>query len=317
MNKAYPFGMIQPGRKYSVANTQYRYSINGQEKESEINENITTALYWEYDSRIGRRWNIDPKGTAGQSPYACFSNSPINRVDIYGDKDSTVTMPNGGTMLLPDGAKITQVLNSKTMQLIGGGTVYVQQGSVSAFEFKGDTYEARWRAEDGSFAGYAKNGISGQEAPSLTYANSSLVETHIELTKPSTKEAGKVFTAGMSASATTAELPPVAAIGAATTTVLTSLAFLGSSMLIVTTVQNMNLTFPVISTGGYVFAGKTLNDLVPGSVKRSPSWNDGYGYKTPEEIKELAKSGDKVEQKMKKLWEQAERLLEKNRNKRK
>ena len=49
-----------PGRKYQQGNSNYRYSINGQEKESELNENITTAEFWEYDSRIVRRWNVDP-----------------------------------------------------------------------------------------------------------------------------------------------------------------------------------------------------------------------------------------------------------------
>jgi hypothetical protein len=55
-----------PGREYS-SNNFYRYSINGQEKEIELNKNITTATFWEYDSRIGRRWNLDPKPTTGVS----------------------------------------------------------------------------------------------------------------------------------------------------------------------------------------------------------------------------------------------------------
>jgi len=77
--------MVQPGRKYQTGTASYRYSINGQEKDSELNENITTALYWEYDSRIGRRWNIDPVVKPWESPYSCFNNSPIIFVDIDGD----------------------------------------------------------------------------------------------------------------------------------------------------------------------------------------------------------------------------------------
>jgi hypothetical protein len=76
--------MLQPLRKYS-AGTDYRYSFNGQEKESEINENITTALYWEYDSRIGRRWNIDPVVKNSLSPYSVLDNSPIRFFDVNGD----------------------------------------------------------------------------------------------------------------------------------------------------------------------------------------------------------------------------------------
>jgi LysM repeat protein len=84
-NDYYPFGMMMPGRKYSQPSAKYRYSINGQEKESDLNENITSALYWEYDSRIGRRWNADPVVKEYESPYSCFSNNPILSTDILGD----------------------------------------------------------------------------------------------------------------------------------------------------------------------------------------------------------------------------------------
>ena len=85
-NDYYPFGMSMPGRIYQAnANSNYRYSINGQEKTPEIAPNTTTALYWEYDARIGRRWNIDPKPNIGFSPYAVFEDNPIWRNDILGD----------------------------------------------------------------------------------------------------------------------------------------------------------------------------------------------------------------------------------------
>lgn len=37
----------------------YRYAFNGQERDDEIagQGNIMTAEYWEYDARLGRRWN--------------------------------------------------------------------------------------------------------------------------------------------------------------------------------------------------------------------------------------------------------------------
>jgi hypothetical protein len=77
--------MVMPGRKYLHGTSTYRYSINGQEKESELNDNITNALYWEYDSRIVRRWNIDPKQKIEESPFLCFSGNPIWFSDILGD----------------------------------------------------------------------------------------------------------------------------------------------------------------------------------------------------------------------------------------
>ena len=47
--------------------------------------NSYTAQFWEYDSRIGRRWNLDPRPTVGMSLYATFNNSPIGLIDRFGD----------------------------------------------------------------------------------------------------------------------------------------------------------------------------------------------------------------------------------------
>jgi hypothetical protein len=82
--------MVMPGRIFSpIAGNRYRYSINGQEKSDEIAPNTTTAKYWEYDSRITRRWNIDPKGKIGESPYLVFGGNPIGYSDPFGDSSGT------------------------------------------------------------------------------------------------------------------------------------------------------------------------------------------------------------------------------------
>ncbi len=83
-NDYYPFGMLQPGRSYSAA-TSYRYGFNGQEKSTELHDNSYTAEYWEYDSRIGRRWNTDPVEKPNISPYAVLGSNPILFVDTRGD----------------------------------------------------------------------------------------------------------------------------------------------------------------------------------------------------------------------------------------
>jgi len=81
-------GMMMKGRNYQAGTSSYRYSINGQEVEFDLNKNITSALYWEYDSRIGRRWNVDPLTShhkqIGLSPYNAFSNNPIQYFDPKG-----------------------------------------------------------------------------------------------------------------------------------------------------------------------------------------------------------------------------------------
>ncbi len=83
-NDYYPFGMQQPGRKFNAGN--YRYGFNGQEKSPEIyaGGNSMTAEFWQYDARVGRRWNIDPIVKIHESPYATFANNPIWFADKYG-----------------------------------------------------------------------------------------------------------------------------------------------------------------------------------------------------------------------------------------
>lgn len=81
----YPFGMLQPGRCFN--GNYYRFGFNGQEKTDEINgsSNHNTALFWEYDTRLGRRWNLDPNPQISISDYASFANNPILFTDLLGD----------------------------------------------------------------------------------------------------------------------------------------------------------------------------------------------------------------------------------------
>jgi hypothetical protein len=81
----YAFGMAMPGRSYQ-SSISYRYGMNGQEKDLEIFEGAMTAEFWEYDTRLGRRWNLDPKSTVGVGDYACFLDNPIEYADPNGDK---------------------------------------------------------------------------------------------------------------------------------------------------------------------------------------------------------------------------------------
>jgi hypothetical protein len=57
------------------------------EKDDEVsgNGNSYTATYWQYDSRLGRRWNVDPVNKAYLSSYCSFGNNPIVFVDPNGD----------------------------------------------------------------------------------------------------------------------------------------------------------------------------------------------------------------------------------------
>ena len=109
-----PFGSVMLGRDFR--GEKYRYSINGQIKIDEISGsgNHTTALFWEYDTRLGRRWNLDPIVKPWESSYGCFFNNPIRIVDPFG-ADGYVDEK--GNHLGDDGNKKsheTRVINADT-----------------------------------------------------------------------------------------------------------------------------------------------------------------------------------------------------------
>jgi len=82
----YAFGQQQPGRTWQGTAEGYRYSHNSHEKEDALFKGAQSAEYWMYDSRIGRRWEMDPIMDETMSPYACFANSPIFYDDPEGLK---------------------------------------------------------------------------------------------------------------------------------------------------------------------------------------------------------------------------------------
>jgi hypothetical protein len=86
-------------------NDGYRFGYNGQEKVDEIAGagNHTTAEFWEYDTRLGRRWNRDPVVKPWESSYACFANNPIWYSDVNGDDPATPLVEDHNEAPLIDG----------------------------------------------------------------------------------------------------------------------------------------------------------------------------------------------------------------------
>ncbi|MCU0423440.1 MAG: DUF6443 domain-containing protein [Bacteroidia bacterium] len=87
-NNYYPFHSAM--QSFSVANTNsYPYGgANGQMKDDEVFKGAYTAEFWQYDSRLGRRWNMDPVVKEQESPFAVFANNSNWFIDLNGD-DST------------------------------------------------------------------------------------------------------------------------------------------------------------------------------------------------------------------------------------
>ena len=65
----------------------YRYFFNGQEADNEVLGKWVSlsAEFWQYDTRLGRRWNVDPVFKEYESPYACFAGNPVWFADPKGD----------------------------------------------------------------------------------------------------------------------------------------------------------------------------------------------------------------------------------------
>jgi RHS repeat-associated protein len=84
------FGSIMEGRSYEGdTSLRYRFGFNTQEKDDEVygKGNVTTAEFWEYDARLGRRWNLDPIIKPDISLYSVFGNKPIVMIDPDGKTD--------------------------------------------------------------------------------------------------------------------------------------------------------------------------------------------------------------------------------------
>jgi RHS repeat-associated protein len=83
----YPFGMMEPGRKYSTG-SGYRYGFNGKENDSEVKGEGNQQDYGMriYDNRLGRFLSVDPitKQYPWLTPYQFASNRPIDGIDLDG-----------------------------------------------------------------------------------------------------------------------------------------------------------------------------------------------------------------------------------------
>jgi len=116
----------------------YRYGFNGQEKDNEIagEGNSYTAQFWQYDSRLGRRWNVDPKPNPSISNYATFANNPILYNDILGDTIHRFR-PDGTYMdAFDDGrSTVSGLIYTKTSTFKSGEKTYNRYSDGISFDF--------------------------------------------------------------------------------------------------------------------------------------------------------------------------------------
>ena len=114
----YPFGMEKPAMVYDKGG--YRYGFNGQEQVNEMAGagNHNTALFWEFDMRTARRWNLDPKPNISISGYAAFSLNPILFCDVLGDTTKFYAMgadSNQPFKMIDDGSENNDIMVNKML----------------------------------------------------------------------------------------------------------------------------------------------------------------------------------------------------------
>lgn len=96
------------------------------EKDDEVygKVNSYTAEFWQYDSRLGRRWNIDPVVKYHESPYATFANNPIWFIDPSGaDTSFTDSQGNHDQQAKKDFDKAYNTVKNKITELRNNITV--------------------------------------------------------------------------------------------------------------------------------------------------------------------------------------------------
>ncbi len=86
-NAYYPFGLLQQGISSKAAGRlqNKEKTFQGQRFDDELGLDWVQFKWRNHDPQIGRFWQIDPKPTDFESPYAAMGNNPISRMDILGD----------------------------------------------------------------------------------------------------------------------------------------------------------------------------------------------------------------------------------------
>ena len=117
---------MMPGRKYSIANINYRYGFNGKENDNEVKGEGNEQDYGMriYDPRLGRFLSVDPlyQKYAMLTSYQFASDRPIDGIDLDG-KEWTVETKNpdpnnkGGKTEVIYTIKISLADSKNTLQL--------------------------------------------------------------------------------------------------------------------------------------------------------------------------------------------------------
>ena len=134
VNDYYPFGMTIADRSFSSAG--YRYGFGGHEKDNEVygESNHLSFNDYGYDTRSGRRWNLDPKFAKYpfQSPYSTFNCNPILFKDPSGES-----------------GEISIDANTKTITITSNIAFYGNGANTAVAKQSASDIQSAWNASAG------------------------------------------------------------------------------------------------------------------------------------------------------------------------
>lgn len=174
-----PFGVELDQRHGAEAGANYRYGMNGMEKDDEVKGagNSYTSEFRQYDPRIGRWLTLDPLMVdfPHQSPYVAFDNNPIYYKDPLGASAEGPEDPKK----IPAGTKSTTTSRTDETFLERKTTIVTT------------TAERTFNAEDYHFTTVTTtktsiityDKLTGKFLPMVNYSQSSTTRIHyVELT---------------------------------------------------------------------------------------------------------------------------------------
>ncbi len=186
--------MVMPGRSYTFTGNsslnKYRFGFNGQERETELNPSITSAEYWMYDGRLGRRWNVDPVLYPWNGGYTTFESNPIIYSDPNGDRVGPVPVtvrpvsaPRANTLPHPGISHHTYYNPRPAL------TYPVYKPGYDIERYMKDPSYARKIIQEISINSYARDIVKNSNSPLLKPLNAEETEERTRMLLPSYKAA--------------------------------------------------------------------------------------------------------------------------------
>jgi RHS repeat-associated protein len=168
----YPFGMLQPGRKYS-AGLNYRYGFNGKENDNDVKGIEGSQQDYGmriYDPRLGKFLSVDPlSGNYPEyTPYQYAENCPIKFIDLDGLESSDPSAKPTGITYISRAKVPNGIMEEKAAYTAGNYQLFKTNASGEG----GDFYTARQTLTEGRYKGmYQDDWIVGPESVSKFIEN--------------------------------------------------------------------------------------------------------------------------------------------------